>query len=345
MLEAVNASDETTPGQRLVWLDVARGVGIVLVAYGHVMRGLMSAGLADDPWVRYEDYLLYLFHMPLFFFLAGLTAEGSLKKGKSRFLSDKLRTVAYPYFLWSLIQGSIMLAAGGAVNNPIGPADLAAIPWSPMWQFWFLWSLFACHMAFLIFARGWLALAVAGSVSLTIGLVLPDPESIVTKTFYQFGFYTAGVALSPYVLALTSRPQALLVWLTWGAFAVAALVAMNVTAAPLTFVGLPATCLGLVGALTLARRITGAGSGAERVLASLGRMSMTILVLHILAGSGVRIILVKLGVTEPLALHIALGMAAAIGLPVVAHQILERLNLLTLLGLANPKRPAQAAIA
>ena len=52
---------------------------------------------------------LYTFHMPLFFFLAGLNVPHSLRRGTGPFLSSKVWTLAYPYVLWSLIQGGVIL--------------------------------------------------------------------------------------------------------------------------------------------------------------------------------------------------------------------------------------------
>ena len=44
-----------TPAQRLDWLDMAKGIGMILVVYGH----------SYGP----DNYYVYLFHMPLFFIL------------------------------------------------------------------------------------------------------------------------------------------------------------------------------------------------------------------------------------------------------------------------------------
>ena len=43
-----------TPAQRLDWLDMAKGIGMILVVYGH----------SYGP----SNYYVYLFHMPLFLF-------------------------------------------------------------------------------------------------------------------------------------------------------------------------------------------------------------------------------------------------------------------------------------
>ncbi|WP_043367549.1 acyltransferase family protein, partial [Cupriavidus sp. WS] len=58
---------------RDVWVDNAKGIGIILVVYGHVARGLHSAGIwSDATSFSFLDSAVYSFHMPLFFFLSGL---------------------------------------------------------------------------------------------------------------------------------------------------------------------------------------------------------------------------------------------------------------------------------
>lgn len=58
---------------REAWVDYAKGIGIILVVFGHVNRGLYSAGiqLSGSSYLL-TDSIIYSFHMPLFFFLSGL---------------------------------------------------------------------------------------------------------------------------------------------------------------------------------------------------------------------------------------------------------------------------------
>ncbi|MEY8214537.1 MAG: acyltransferase family protein, partial [Colwellia sp.] len=66
--------------ERFEWVDYAKAIGIFLVVYGHVSRGLVSAGLmADSTLYQYADSVIYSFHMPLFFFLSGLFLVSSFK--------------------------------------------------------------------------------------------------------------------------------------------------------------------------------------------------------------------------------------------------------------------------
>ena len=55
--------------KRIEWIDVAKGVGIVLVSFGHLRNGD-----GESVWLPALDVpidAIYLFHMPLFFLLGG----------------------------------------------------------------------------------------------------------------------------------------------------------------------------------------------------------------------------------------------------------------------------------
>lgn len=69
---------------RISYIDIARGLGIICIVIGHSLK----AG-----WLR--EYL-YAFHVPLFFFLSGLTYRYS--QDKKSFWIKKVRTIVVPYF-------------------------------------------------------------------------------------------------------------------------------------------------------------------------------------------------------------------------------------------------------
>ena len=71
--------------ERNVWVDYAKAIGIILVVYGHVARGVFNAGLPmDEGEFVLVDSIIYSFHMPLFFFLSGLFFRFAAKAGQGR---------------------------------------------------------------------------------------------------------------------------------------------------------------------------------------------------------------------------------------------------------------------
>lgn len=131
--------------ERNAIFDYAKGIGIILVVYGHVVRGLMNAGLPMDKALHgLVDSIIYSFHMPLFFFLSGLFLLGSLaKRGWGGLVLSKVDTIFYPYIVWSLIQGLIEVALSGSTNGNVTLEQVFSLLWQPRAQFWFLYTLFA----------------------------------------------------------------------------------------------------------------------------------------------------------------------------------------------------------
>lgn len=72
--------------KRIDYLDIAKGIGIILVLVGHISK--------NDEINRF----LYLFHMPLFFIISGM-----LYKEKNNFCKKKIRNLIIPYFCFAII--------------------------------------------------------------------------------------------------------------------------------------------------------------------------------------------------------------------------------------------------
>ena len=84
--------------QRIEWIDIAKAFGIILVSFGHIRNGD-----GESVWLPALDSTIdaiYLFHMPLFFILGGLTF--SAKRSFRQFLVRKIRTLLIPYYFFSL---------------------------------------------------------------------------------------------------------------------------------------------------------------------------------------------------------------------------------------------------
>lgn len=84
--------------KRIELIDIAKAITIFLVIAGH------TTGNLETPLYR---RVLYSFHMPLFFFLAGLSIKAKKVEGKQwlTFLKKNILALLVPYFIWALIYG------------------------------------------------------------------------------------------------------------------------------------------------------------------------------------------------------------------------------------------------
>lgn len=80
--------------QRIVWLDMAKGWGMLLIIIGHLNIQLIPQLTGVQVWI-------YSFHIPLFFFLSGYLF--STGKSLKEFAKKKLRTIVLPYFVFGVV--------------------------------------------------------------------------------------------------------------------------------------------------------------------------------------------------------------------------------------------------
>ena len=305
------------------WIDVAKGIGILLVVYGHVARGLMNGGVPmDRTWFSTVDATIYAFHMPLFFLLSGWFFLGSMtRRGPRDYLATRVATVLYPYVLWSLLQGGIELAMSRYTSHPLQVSEVLALAWAPRAQFWFLYALFLISVIALLMCvrhprAGVVALTLTGALLLaTQQRDWPMPAALVASNlmYFALGAWLGSRALSP---ATVSRLA--LAGILVGACGLAALMSLppDGIAWP-KLLKLAGATLGVSAAAWLAILLATSASTRpiSATLAALGRASMAIFLAHILVASGVRIVLIKgLGVTTPAA-HLIAGLVLGTLLP------------------------------
>lgn len=84
--------------QRVAWVDMAKGYGILCVIFSHIIASQVNSGnFSGQPIV----VLMHSFHMPLFFFLSGYVFN--TKRKWRDFLFQRMRTILLPYFFFAAV--------------------------------------------------------------------------------------------------------------------------------------------------------------------------------------------------------------------------------------------------
>lgn len=71
---------------RIIWVDIAKGIGILLVLIGHISQN------------QYISSFIYCFHMPLFFIISGY-----LYSDKQHYVKKKIKSILIPYLFFAII--------------------------------------------------------------------------------------------------------------------------------------------------------------------------------------------------------------------------------------------------
>lgn len=90
--------------ERIDWIDYAKALGVFWVIMGHTYKGYSFIG-----WI-------YSFHMPLFFFLSGITLKIEQISCKE-FLKKRVKSLLIPYILYSIVYIMLEVIKSGLNGN------------------------------------------------------------------------------------------------------------------------------------------------------------------------------------------------------------------------------------
>lgn len=199
--------------QRIEWIDSAKGLGIFLVVLGHAL-----------PDKNLTASVIWTFHMPLFFFLSGLTTR-PWQAGATVPFFQSLKSLAIPYLFFSIVSIVLWQILFGHLTAPhewfklfgemaygVGGPDGKMYYNVPLWFFTCLFMiriLFAVVTATLTGIRArMIAVAVLAAIAHTVifvhfrTLLWNLDVAFVGLVFYMAGFYIGQTVLHQ----LTSTP-------------------------------------------------------------------------------------------------------------------------------------------
>lgn len=255
---------------RQKYLDVAKGIGILLVVMGHCIPDASTFQTISNQGFAFFHKIIYSFHMPLFFFISGFLAKTVADSSqKINLLRKKFSRLLVPYFFVGIcyLPLKVIFAQFANKSYDFGEFWKILIGVNPDGELWFLYVLFLTSAVAIIFSNrvSNLGLAVAAILA-----VVDLNTMFLTIKFLWFNFF--------FVFGIYCRekfPRLIQELDTKGALGyLAAFVAGNYF--DLFF--LPALS-GIVLCLWIAWKISQENSAAVRVFEVLGLFSMDIYIL------------------------------------------------------------------
>ena len=132
---------------RQIYLDYAKGIGIILVFLGHVLE-FTNCGSSG----AYTRSVIYSFHMPLFFIISGILLNDKVDDSFNlkEEVKKKIHRLLLPYFSWSLIYIIVI-----AIYHHRIPMEriFAMLSFRGLAPLWFLAALFFSEIIFLFSIR------------------------------------------------------------------------------------------------------------------------------------------------------------------------------------------------
>jgi fucose 4-O-acetylase-like acetyltransferase len=321
---------------RANWVDYGKGIGIILVVYGHLLSSAYHMGVkVPEQFFALSDSIIYGFHMPLFFFLSGLFVEGSLRKrGAKDYLIDKLSRIAYIYIIWSIIQVSIEALFSGQTQRGTTVSDLPAILYRPWGQFWFLYALLLMHITYAVFSNFG---KYAGPLLFVAAFILffyPIPINIMALRNFSTHliFFVSGIVFRNQIMEMEKYEAPF--WVV--VFLFTALIGsgyyifeymlepMRLSGSMEPFYFMYLALLGTIACVVLSQYL--ARRNIANFLQALGTYSLQIYLVHMLAGVGIRTVLLLVFGIQNWIVHIVVGVTFALVAPILMQKISDRLN-------------------
>lgn len=180
----------TDSAPRMRWMDLLRGVAVLLVVVLHGSDIPRANGLGVERWTELNLYL-EPFRMPLLMFLSGTLLPRSLTKSAGAYLWGKFASIVWPLMIW--------LVGFGVLIYHSGPGQLEY--WLSGDYLWFLMALTLCYLGGMLLkplvSRPQLlsGLAVVLFVVMILARHYTEVEnSLVTRTLYYGAFFFLGAA-------------------------------------------------------------------------------------------------------------------------------------------------------
>lgn len=106
--------------KRVDWIDRYKGLLIILVVMGHVVGGGYHLTQGTSQQLLHYLYItIYSFHMPAFFFLAGITWRDRENETFGRFLLKKSKRLLVPYFIFGIASSVLFCLMSGSFGASV----------------------------------------------------------------------------------------------------------------------------------------------------------------------------------------------------------------------------------
>lgn len=192
---------------REAWIDLAKGIAIVLVVLFHSVVYLSLVNMAGRWTVA--AYTLDTFRMPLFFFMSGILATKVIGLPYAQLFRKRLLLLLYLYVVWVIAQTLF------AMLIPVGGEENLIEPWRRVlgmfiWPNPNLWFIYALPIFFTI---AWIArnvapalqIGVASAVSVLFGIGWLHTDTPWDKMGRYLVFFVAAIYLGGSVRRIVGR--------------------------------------------------------------------------------------------------------------------------------------------
>ena len=180
--------------KRNEYIDILKGVAIVLVVVGHCIQfGSGVSYLENNEFFQNIVFrFIYSFHMPLFVLISGYLFYNTLsKKDVKAIIKSRINTLVLPIFVWTILQNILLFICGKNDSfNLFSSIDYSFSNWT------FLWALFIIILLVMLIEK-----AYNGKLAFYIALIILTNllnEPRLNFMFYLLPYFIIGYKVNRY---------------------------------------------------------------------------------------------------------------------------------------------------
>lgn len=191
-------------GTRLEWVDMAKGLSIILVVMMHSAYGV-GEETGSAGYLHYVIGWATPFRMPEFFLISGLFLSQVIARDWLRYADRRILHYFYFYALWAVLQ--IVFKIGLGTGDPVATAT--SVAWAVIEPYGVLWFIYMLAVFSLVTkllwelqVNHWLALAAGAALQLA---PIHTGSYVVDQFAEYFVYFYAGYALAPRIFEIVDR--------------------------------------------------------------------------------------------------------------------------------------------
>lgn len=319
--------------KRELWLDYLRAFACILVTLGHLFKSFQESSIRDTFLLSYTVETFYHFHVYIFFFCSGYL----LQKVYQRY-SDQKKFAKYNlircadflivYILFSGITFAIKLILDGNVNSPIEHTFVQTLLQHPINQMWYMYAIAIITLCTPMLKKQTAKIILAVSLVLKIVMCVPACSSIIPVPLNYLAdhqiWYVMGCLWAYNKIVLKKSIAFVLAGVFFLVNTIVFITGIENACcnAVLTFLGIAASA-GICYAVTYNKE------KISFVWKLISKHMLPIYLLHTICAAGIRIILLRLGITN-YGIHLVTGLLFSFAIPIICGEIARRTKILNI---------------
>lgn len=314
-----------------LWIDLTKMLACVLVALGHLLQSLVKSNIIQNGYgYQWFNKTIYLFHVLLFFVCSGYIYQkyshiDTFTEWKKNIVK-KFISLGIPYFTFSTITFVLKTIFSSDINTRTETGLFGTLFVSPISPYWFLYSLFmifvfvpTCKTDKLM--KFVLVLCVLCNVlSIVVGINLPY---FISTVFSYSVWFVIGMAMAKWNWLKHINKWIGIVGIVLFFFCSLFVWKYN------NLNQFIKNVMGFAAVISIMGLIYSFRYGIQNcdVIRKMGLFIMPIYLMHTISASCCRIVLMKVGINNPI-VHIMVGISASLIMPMIYTIIARKVKIL-----------------